>query len=278
MNVLIRSGVLAALVAAAVSAPVQAADDPDEWALVLASEDGVASLWLVRQDTDTPSLLTMQEHIELDATHERDGVGYRRFTDFDCKAGTLERGGVSVYKAESEEEYHHASVGILGIPTPEYDIKQVKPQPGSYEERVLQYACAYAAGHPDFAKVPRLDRPFYRDDAERALVAANPGYKARTYQGYAVPLVSSGVFGTTMVRREPSRQGAIAKLEAQCRANGWPECQPVVSHQCVALAYNESRLAYFIGVGAKPEQAVAQAQGYCREDGADCGGIDSVCP
>lgn len=278
MHMPIRLGSMALLVGVALSAPVHAASDgAPEWALVAAPDDGVASLWLVRQVTDRPSLVTLQEHIEMDATHQRAGLGYRRFTDFDCAARTVERGGSSVYEAESEQEYGDVSVTALGIPTPPYDDGPVTPEPGSYEERVLEYACAFAAGDPAFAQVPRLDRPFYRDDVERVLAAANPDYRPRTYQGFAVPLTHSGVFGLAAAAREPSRKAAEAKLTAQCTAKGW-ECQSVVTHQCAAIVWNEAQLAYFVGVGPTKQQAVEQAQAYCSQAEVNCGGMQFRCP
>lgn len=277
MNTLIRFGAIATLALAATTGMPANAGDPDQWALVAATDDGVASMWLVRQDNDRPSILTLQEHIEIDETHAHEGFGYRRFTDFDCRAGTLERGAVTAYAAESDEERDTTIARMRGVPLPEWDDAPIRPQAGTYEERVLRLACAYAAGDPQFAKLPRLDRPFYRADADRAMAAAEPGFKPRTYQGLAMPLVRTGVFGITSVAREPSRRAATARLEAQCRANGW-DCETMVSHQCIATAYNEAELAYFVGVGATAAQAIEQARGHCRGNGVDCPLTMDRCP
>jgi hypothetical protein len=254
-------------------------DDLPDWVLVAAMDEAVASLWLVPQSSAKPPVVRMEEHLEFDETHERRGIAFRRFTDFNCSTGTIERGVSSAYEPESESSSRIDSLllDVQGIGRPPADDAPVRPQPGTYEERVFQMACAFAAGDPQFRTLPRLDRPFFRADAERVIAELDPAYTRRTYQGFAVSIASSGVYGVAAVKGEPSYSAADTRLKAQCTAKGW-QCETIASPQCVALASTRSPIAYFPGLATTADAAKAEAQAACREAGETCDIVDVRCP
>lgn len=266
---------LAVVVAAFGMVGTATARDPDEWVLAAVMDDAVGSLWLVRQSSATPPVVTLEERVEFDGTHEHAGIGFQRFDDFDCGAGTIERGAARAYEAESHRPISAMLLYARGMQSPDFDTEPVRPAPGSYEERLLQVACVYAAGDPAFDALPRLDRPFYRADAERAMAAFDRNYRPRTFQGVAVS-TAEDVFGVTWVEGEPSHAAAVARLEAACKARGWT-CETVASRQCVALGSVRSPIGYVPGVGATADEARNEVAARCEEAGVGCT-IESRCP
>jgi len=252
------------------AAPAWASD----WLLVGADDNAVASLWTVKQARTTSPQVELEDHVEFEETDNAPAHGVGRFSLYDCAAGTIKRGAPTFYEPGRGDE-----IEAYGMQA-DWDTAPRKPAAGSYDERLLQFACALDRDDPALARIPRLPHPFTRADANAARAKDDPDRKPTVprWQGLAVADPDAGEFGITAVWHQPTREAAEAELERQCTRNGWSNCDTTVSRQCVAVAYIERNLVYFSGNGATEADAKRAAYAECSKQGYRCDNDMASCP
>lgn len=247
-----------------------------EWMLAGADDVGVASLSTVKQDSAKSPKVMLEDHVEFDESDTGPAHGMSRFTLYDCAMGTVERGVPRYFKAGLGDEI---DTRWRNMPD-DWDDAPRTPDAGSYDARLLALACALDRNDPQLAAYPRMPRPFFRADADRARAAADPNWKPspQRWQGLAIANPASGTFGIASVSGEPSRAAAEAALKQRCAANGWSDCGYEASRQCIAVAYIERELVYFGGTGTTEANALREAYASCRKDGLQCDNDMTSCP
>lgn len=93
-------------------------------------------------------------------------------------------------------------------------------------------------------------------------------------------IASPDTFYIAMTTDHPNAEAAKAELHADCASDGISGCVVIslTNRQCAAAAYNESKRAYFGGVGPTRQDALASAYEQCASRGEYCNRDMVGCP